>query len=413
MKFLFVLPLLSVLCLPVRAEDWPQFLGPKGDGHYSGAKLPTEWGTDKKNVAWKTTLPGKGWSSPIVSKGKVFLTSAIPGENKDQSLHAICLDAASGKIDWDIEVFKQPGASAPKIHSKNSHASATPVTDGETVWFHFGHMGTAAMDFAGKVLWKRTGIYEKPVHGNGGSPILADNALVFSCDAIDKQIIIALDKKTGKTLWETPRKNGAPRPFSFSTPQTFEQNGKRLILSCGSNVLMAVDPADGKEVWRTPYSGYSVIPKPIAGDGMIYISTGYDTPVVHAVKLAGGEAGKKEIAWSVKKGGPNTPSMLLDGGELYMVSDGGLFTCVDAKTGEVVYSERVKGQYSASMMMADGKIYLTNETGGGTLIQAGRKFKVLGEFDMQSATFASPVGADGALYIRTETQLFKFASPAK
>ena len=135
--------------------------------------------------------------------------------------------------------------------------------------------------------------------------------------------------------------------------------------------------------------------------------------MVHAVKLAGGEAGKKEIAWSVKKGGPNTPSMLLDGGELYMVSDGGLFTCVDAKTGEVVYSERIKGQYSASMMMADGKIYLTNETGGGTLIEAGRKFKVLGEFDMQSATFASPVGADGALYIRTETQLFKFASPAK
>ncbi|WP_020475971.1 PQQ-binding-like beta-propeller repeat protein [Zavarzinella formosa] len=412
MKFLSIMLLLAV-CVTARAEDWPQFLGPKGDGHYSGPKLPTEWGT-VKNVAWKTPIPGKGWSTPIFSKGKLFLTSAVPVENNDQSLHAICVDAKTGKVDWDFEVFKQPAASSPKIHGKNSHASSTPATDGQTVFVHFGHGGTAALDFAGKVLWTRTGIYEKPVHGNGGSPILVDNALVFSCDGTDKQMVIALDQKTGKTLWETPRNNKATKPFSFTTPQLFEQNGKRLVLSGGSNVLMAVNPADGKEVWRAPYNGYSVIPRPIVGDGLVYISTGYDSPVVHAVKLdATGDATKREFAWSVKKGAPNTPSLLLVGAELYMLSDGGVFTCLDAKTGDVIYSERVKGQYSASMLYADGKIYLTSETGNGTLLAAGKKFNLLGEFDMKEKTFATPIGVDGALYIRTETQLYKFLNPVK
>jgi len=404
---------LLVAALPLAAADWPQFLGPKGDGHYAGPALPTAWGPDK-NVAWKAPIAGKGWSSPVVSKGKVFVTTAVPAENGDHSLRAICLDAATGKEAWNVEVFKQAAAGAPKIHGKNSHASATPITDGETVYVHFGHSGTAALDFAGKEMWTRTGIYAKPVHGNGGSPVVVGDKLVFSVDATDKQAVVALDRKTGKTAWETARKSGAPRPFSFSTPQVYEQNGKKLVLSAGSDILMALDPADGAEVWRSKYTGYSVIPRPLVGHGLAFISTGYDTPVVHAVKLNGsGDVTTANAAWSAKKVGPNTPSMLLVGDELYMVSDGGNFSCLDAKTGEVVYSERIKGAYSASMLYADGKIYLTSETGTGTVLAAGRKFDKLGEVEMKEKTYATFAAADGALYLRTETQLFKFVAGMK
>lgn len=411
MKYLALLLLLSVH-FHAMAEDWPQFLGPKGDGHYSGAKLPTEWGVDK-NVAWKTPLPGKGWSSPIIVKGKIYLTTAVAAANGDQSLRAICLDQQSGSVLWDHEIFKQAAATAPKIHAKNSHASPTPVSNGELIFVHFGHSGTAALDKDGKVVWQRTGIYSKPVHGNGGSPILVGKTLVFSCDAADKQIVIALDQLTGKTVWETPRNNNAKMAFSFATPHVTELNGKPVILSSGSDIMAAYNPDDGKEIWRTKFVGWSLIQKPTVGHGMVYYSTGYMTPVLHAVKLNSKGDVTDQIVWTVKKSAPNTPSLLLVGNELYMLADSGMLTCLDAKTGEVIYAERMKGQYSASMLYADGNIYMTSELGSGSVVKAGREFKLLGEYDLKEKTFASPVGVDGELFIRTESQLYKFVNSKK
>src|SRR5438105_15139043 len=153
---------LLLIASPALATDWPQFRGPTGDGHYTGPKLPTEWGTDK-NVAWKTAIPGKGWSSPIVWKGMIYLTTAVPQSNGDHSLRAICISADSGKIQWNKEVFLEVKGKAPGVHNKNSHASPTPTTDGERLYVHFGHMGTAALDLKGNVLWKRTGLYSQPV----------------------------------------------------------------------------------------------------------------------------------------------------------------------------------------------------------------------------------------------------------
>lgn len=389
------------------SADWPQFRGPTGDGQYVGPQLPTAWGPDK-SVAWKTTIPGKGWSSPIVWKGKVYLTSAVPQAN-DFSLRALCIDAATGKIDWDEQVFLQPGMSAPRIHNKNSHASPTPTTDGERIYVHFGHMGTAALDMKGKVVWSRTGIYTKPVHGNGGSPILVDGKLVFSCDGIDKQIVIALNAKTGEPAWELPRNAKPNRPFSFSTPTILEQDGKKLILSVGSDIVMAIDSADGKVVWQSKFGGYSVIPKPLVGHGLVFISTGYDSPELKAIKLGGsGDVTRTHAGWTEKKGAPHTPSMLLIGDELYTVSDKGVMTCWDAKTGTQVWQDRARGEYSASPIVADGKIYLTNEAGQGSVLQAGKKYNVLAESELGEKTFASPAAVDGALYIRTESKLYKF-----
>ncbi len=403
----YLLALLMVAS-PAFAADWPQFRGPTGDGHYVGPKLPTEWGTDK-NVAWKTAIPGKGWSSPIVSKGKVYLTTAVRQANLDQSLRAICVDAGTGKIDWDKEVFLAKKAQAGKMHSKNSPASPTPTTDGERVYAHFGHMGTAALDLKGKVLWKRTGLYDNPVHGNGGSPILVDGLLVFSCDGADKQFVIALNTSDGKTAWQTPRNSSATKLFSFSTPAIVDVDGQKQIISEGSDVIAGFDAKTGKEIWRSKFDGYSLIPKPVVGHGMVYFSTGYNTPSMMAVKLGGaGDVTNTHAGWKAAKVAPHTPSPLLVGDNLFLISDRGLMSCLDAKTGEKIWEERVKGSYSASPFYADGRIYLTSEEGKGTLVDAGRKFKVLGEFEMKEKTFASFAAVDGALYVRTETKLYKF-----
>jgi outer membrane protein assembly factor BamB len=401
--------LIFLTALPAAAADWPQFRGPTGDGGYTGPALPTEWGPDK-NVVWKTPIPGKGWSSPIIGKGKVYLTTAVPKDG-GQSLHAACIDAETGKIDWDKEVRLAPAAEANQIQPKNNHASPTPTTDGERVYVHFGHMGTAALDLKGNTVWLRTGLYAKPQHGPGGSPILVDGKLVFSIDAHDKQAVIALDAKTGKTAWETPRGGKPGRPFSFGTPTVVTHNGKTQVISEGTDVLAAYDPKGGKELWRTRFSGYSVIPKPVVGDGVVYFSTSFDSAKLLAVKLGGsGDVTSSNTAWTLDKGAPHTASPLLVGDELYVVADRGQFSCVDAKTGKVVWDEKLKGAYSASPIVAGGNIYLTSEEGKGTLIKADRKKEILGEFDMKEKTFASFAAADGALYVRTDSQLYKFAA---
>jgi outer membrane protein assembly factor BamB len=390
------------------AADWPQFRGPTSDGHYTGPKLPTEWGPDT-NFAWKTPIPGKGWSSPIVSNGKVFLTTAVPAGG-GLSLRVVCIDATTGKPDWNVEARKADGS--PHAHPKNSHASPTPVADGKHVYAHFGHFGTAALDFKGKVVWAVPGLYRQPVHGNGGSPVLADGLLVFSGDGADKQFVAALDAASGKTVWEQPRNNRVEKPFSFGTPTVAEVGGKKQVVSQGSNVIAGHDLATGRELWRATFDGYSVIPKPVVAGGKVYFSTGFDRPVTKAVRLGGsGDVTRTHVEWTQTRAATQIASPLLVGGELYVVSDNGIVSCLDAGTGEVIWSERLKGGYSASPLYADDKIYLTSEEGKGTLLAAGRKKEILGEFDMKEKTFASFAAADGALYVRTETRLYKFARP--
>jgi outer membrane protein assembly factor BamB len=409
-----LLVLTFTLSLPFtsRAADWAEFRGPDGTGHYSGPPLVTAWGPDK-NVAWKTPIPGKGWSSPIVVKGKIFLTTAVPLTDRPRaalSLRAVCLDAASGTIIWDRQIFVEDSSVAPP-HSKNSHASPTPVSDGEHVWVHFGHMGTACLDFAGNVVWKSQKFPYQHQHGNGGSPILVGDKLVFSCDGTDEQFVVALDKKTGDVRWKTDRGWRPKLGFSFATAQAITANGKTLVVSPASDYVAAYDAADGKEVWRVKYpaAGWSVIPRPVVGGGLVFVCTGYVTAHLIAIDPAGTGDLTKNVKWQARRNAANTPTPLVVGEELYMLSDQGFLTCYDAKTGQVHWSERVAGRaYSASPIYADGKLYLTSEDGVGQVVAAGKQFKEISKSEMKEKTFATFAAVDGALYVRTETTLYRF-----
>ncbi|HXJ58960.1 MAG TPA: PQQ-binding-like beta-propeller repeat protein [Verrucomicrobiae bacterium] len=390
------------------ASDWPEFRGSTGQGMVSG-NLPLEW-TTSRNVAWKITVPGQGWSSPVLSGERLFLTTAVK-ESAKLSLRVLALDPETGRQIWDVEVFAVEAGKAPGIHTKNSNASPTPLLAGDRLYVHFGHHGTACLDKSGKILWRSDVLKYPPVHGNGGSPVLVGSALIFSCDGATNPFVAALDKHSGKVLWKTARETSAKKKFSFSTPLVISVNGQTQIISPGSGAVCAYDPADGHEIWRVRYGeGYSVVPRPVFGAGLLFISSGFDRPVVMAIRPDGhGDVTDTHVAWSLSKGGPSTPSLLLVGEDLYVVSDGGIASCVEAKTGRVRWQERLGGNYSASPIHAGGRVYCTNEEGTTVVLKAGAKFEILATNALGERTLASPAAADGALFIRTENHLFKIA----
>ncbi len=396
---------LACLCAGVaEGEDWPEFRGPTGQGLVKGP-LPLEWGP-AKNVAWKQPIPGSGWSSPVIHAGRIYLTSAVR-VGKDYSLRAICLDATSGKQLWSQEVFREDGATAPAIHRKNSHASPTPIVANGRLYVHFGHQGTACLDLDGKAIWKKA-IKYSPVHGNGGSPVLVDGLLVFSCDGGEERFLVALDAGTGKERWRKARSGRAGRSFSFSTPLVIAVNGKKQIVSPGSSMVGAYDPADGTELWRVAYTGYSVIPRPVFGHGLVFLSTGYNSPSLLAISPDGkGDVTATHVKWRLPAGAPHTPSPLLVGDELYLVADNGVARCLDARTGKQHWQGRVGNAFSASPIHADGRIYFQAEDGIGVVVKAGKTFERLARNEMGERTLASYAAADGALFLRTASQLYR------
>ncbi|MBM3970863.1 MAG: serine/threonine protein kinase [Planctomycetes bacterium] len=415
MRCTLAIGLLGFMVASVSAGDWAEFRGPTGQGHATASKLPTQW-SSSKNVAWKTSIAGLGWSSPIVVGDRIYLTTAVPtgdGEKKDQSLRTICLNAATGKSVWDKEIFLQDGKTAKPIHSKNSHASPTPISDGKHLFVHFGAQGTACLTLDGAAVWQNREFQYEMRHGNGGSPILVDNLLVFSCDGLDKMFVVALDKSTGKVRWQTAREHKNGNKFSFGTPLLIEVNGEKQIVAPGTFHVAAYRPKDGSEVWRVDYGlGYSVIPRPVFGHGLIFLSSGYDTPVLMAIKPDGtGNVTETHVAWKTNKSAPHTPSPLLVGDQLYVVSDGGIATCFNAVSGEQIWQKRIGGNFSASPLFADGKIYLQSEQGDGIVLQPGSEYVELAKNELAPRTFASYAVADGALLIRTETQLYRIQQP--
>jgi outer membrane protein assembly factor BamB len=397
-----VLAFLVSLSVQTAGQDWPEFRGPTGQGHSPERDLPLEW-SESQNIVWKTAVAGRGWSSPVVAGGRIWLTTAT-NERGAASLRALAFDIESGREVVNAEVFRIGGARLTNV--KNSHASPTPIIDGDRVFVHFGALGTAALTTSGEIVWKTRLPYESQ-HGNGGSPALHGDLLIISCDGSDTAFVIALDKKTGKTRWKTDRRY--PADQAYSTPLVIRVGDRDQVVSVGAYRAAAYDPQTGKEVWRVRYDdGFSNVPRPVAGHGLVYIATGFQQPSLLAVRPDGmGDITRTHVAWSLQRGAPLTPSPLIVGDELYIVSDIGVASCVDARTGQTHWQQRLGGNYSASPVFADGRIYFQSEEGLTTAIGPGKVFRKLATSQLDGAMLASMAVSGGSIFIRTDSHLYR------
>ena len=388
----------------VNNNDWPQFRGPTGQGHSTETGLPIEW-SESRNIVWKTPVPGRGWSSPVVADGRIWLTTAI--KDKGASLRALAYDVENGRELINVEVFHL--RSADLTNPKNSHASPTPIVEGDRVYVHFGAQGTAALSTSGEIIWKTRLPYESQ-HGNGGSPTLYGDLLIVSCDGSDDAFVAALDKRTGKTRWRASRRQ--PFDQAYSTPLVIRVGERDEIVSVGAYRAAAYDPQTGKEIWRVSYAdGFSNVPRPVYGHGLVYIATGFQQPSLLAVRADGtGDVTKTHIAWTLRRAAPLTPSPMLVGDELYVVNDGGIATCLDATSGAPRWIQRLGGgDYSASPVLADGRIYFLSESGVATVIAPGKEFRRLATNTLDGDTLASMAIAAGSIFIRTDSHLYRIA----
>jgi len=407
----FALTSLLVLLLPcVCWAQWPQFRGPDGQGHSDAKGVPLKW-SESKSVAWKTAIPGTGWSSPVIASDQVWLTSS---EDDGKSLRAICVDRASGRVVYNIEVLK-PNAPGPK-HVQNGYASPTPVIDGKRVFVHFGAHGTVCLDTDGKIVWKNMTLPFTAPQGAASSPILFDGKLILCCDGTDKQFLAALDRRTGSVLWQQPRQhlervsdNGFFK-MAYSTPLVQDVDGVAQLVATSAEHVAAYDVQTGKELWWMPYEGFSLVGRPSFGNGMFYVvgSIKLDHHAVYAIRPGGkGKIAGEQLVWQMSDGIPHVPSPLLIGKELYVVHDKGVATCLDALTGEVVWKKRLGGNFRASPIQVRDRIYFCNQEGTTTVVQAGREFKVLATNQLAGRFLASPAVAIRTLFLRSETHLYR------
>jgi len=431
-------PLLLVALLPLAAAEpeWPQWRGPGGEGHAPAARdLPLTW-SEKENIAWKTPLPGRGWSSPVIGDGTIWVTTAIErqatAEEKARRLEgnrmasqlevsgpvtfrALGVDQASGAIRHDVELFTV-GEPQP-IHKLNSFASPSPVLADGRLFCHFGDFGAACVDTAnGKVLWTNRELRLNHENGPGSTPVLWKGKLIVHLDGSDVQSIAAYDAASGTVTWRTTR-SGALRDDpqlkkAYGTPLILSLGGREVLLSPAADWFYAYDPDSGRELWKMNYGvlGFSIVPRPVIAGDLVFLSTCFMQPELLAVRLAGPDAAP-EIVWREKKAAPTMSSLLVVGGELYMVSDKGVATCLDAAGGERLWTERLGGNFSSSPLFADGRIYVGNREGDTFVIRPGRQYELLATNHLDGGIFATPAAVGRAIYLRTEQALYRIEKP--
>jgi len=383
------------------AESWPQFRGPDGQGHAAAKSVPLSW-NENENIRWKTPLAGLGWSSPAIVGNQIWLTTAIEAEG---SLRAVCIDRESGQILHDVEVFHYDDLG--RVAAKNSHASPTPVLDGRHVFVHYGAHGTACLSTSGEIVWQTKLEYDHR-HGPGGSPVLWKDLVIVTCDGPDVQYLVALDKQTGQEQWRVDHQGQQ----AYSTPTLVNAGGQVQLVTSRGDAAIAFSPTDGKELWRCRYAGHSVVPRPVAADGLVYVCTGYWNPTLIAIRPDGsGDITDSHVAFTVRRGVPHNPSPLAAGGRIYMTTDLGILTCVDAKLGKELWRKRLNGNFSASPTLAGGRIYLINEDATPFVIGPGAEYELLATNQLDGRALASPAFVDGAIYLRTDTHLYRIEEP--
>jgi outer membrane protein assembly factor BamB len=401
----------------VHSENWPCFRGPNHQGISSEKNIPTKWSATE-NVAWKTAIPGQGWSSPVIWNDQVFLTTTTKA---GESCRVMSIDRKTGQTLWDREAHRQK---IRKKNERNSFATPTPATDGTAVYSVFSDGTIIAVDFDGRTLWKKKGLDYFSEHGLGGSPLLYRDLLIMAFDGSsdieaqvgwkipwDQAVILALDRKTGDIRWRGKR--GLSR-IAHSTPNILKVNGKDQLVSIAGDVIQGFDLEEGSLIWTAYSQGEGVVPSAVVGNGMVYASSGFEASTIRAIRANGiGDVTKSHIAWEQTASVPRIPSFLYIEPYLYTISENGIAMCLDGSSGEIVWRQRIGGNHSASPVWADGMIYFLSDEGETTIVRSGPEFLEVGRNSIGEHTQASLAISNGQIFIRTKSNLYCVGSTSQ
>ena len=429
-RLLALIPLFA-LTLPAVRGDWPEFRGPSGDGHVKAAAgatglvdLPLHW-SETNNVRWKTPIPHRGWSTPVVLGDQVWVTTAT---EDGHDFFVLGLDATTGAVRFHEKLFhSDEPESLGNGASMNCYATPSSVLEPGRVYVHFGTFGTACLDTAtGKVLWKRDDLPCRHYRGPASSLVAYGNLIILTMDGADLQYHVALDKQTGKTVWKTDRsvawndenvpgqmaKDGDLRK-AHSTPLIVNAAGRMQMISPGAKAAYAYDPRTGRELWRVQYADWSAAPRPLYGQGLAYIVTGLSKGELLAVKTDGeGDVTDSAVVWRIKTRVGKYSSPILVDGLIYTAAAESFLSCLEAATGATVWTERIGGKFAASPIYADGRLYFFSQEGVTSVLKPGRALEILATNTLADGFMASPAVAGRALFLRTKSHLYRIESVA-
>ena len=433
-RALFSWPLFVLaLTVGVQGNDWPHWRGPSATGVAAQSPLPSTWSTTT-NIAWQAPLQGAGVSSPIVFGNYVFVTSQIGDGRRQGGNHPTlaqgvdpktagestlarrsrgagvtfvveAFDRASGKRAWTHETAAE--GELPPVHDKHNLASASPVTDGERVYAWFGTGQLVALDINGKPAWskhlgKEYGAFDIN-WGHASSPVLFQDTIILLCYHTPRSYMLALDKHTGAVRWRVDKPAGVE---SYSSPIVVQGPGGNELIVNSSAGVESFDPVSGKSLWTYPEVNRFPIPVAMVDNGVLYLSRGYRSSPYMAIKLGGrGDITRTHVAWRVATGGPYVSSLVHYQGVIYMSTDSGILSAVDARNGERLWQERVNGVFSASPIAGDGKIYFVSEAGETIVLKAGRTFEVVSRNQLDGHFVASPAAGGGKLFLRADDRV--------
>ena len=413
----FILLLITVAsCLVIEAnEQWSQFRGHYGNGIIKSTSAPINW-SENTNIDWKTPIHDRGWSSPVIWNDQIWMTTATKDGNK---MYAICVNKLSGKIEHDIHVFdvKSPQA----ITNENTYASPTPVVEEGRVYAHFGTYGTVCISTKdGQILWKRRDLNCDHEIGAGpaSSPFIYNNFLIFNVDGRDVQYVIALNKETGETAWKTNRSVDfsdvqVNQRKAYGTPFIIPRGNSNQMVSIGAKGVYSYDPENGKELWKAEHRGWSIAPRPVYGEGLVFTMIDRDRPEMWAIDPSGsGDITETHIEWKETKRMPPRASPIFFKGLLFVVDRNGYISCLEAKTGKSLWQKRMKGRFSASPVLANDLLYFFNEDTVCTIIKPVKELIIVAENKLSDGKLlATPAFDENSIYIRTENNLYRIKEP--
>jgi outer membrane protein assembly factor BamB len=422
---------LALFSIPVAAENWPQWRGPGGQGVSTDERVPTEWQPDR-NIVWKAALPS-GHSSPVIWGDRLFVTAVVEGEvlpgakatehtmegkpwihpdsvaaDRKHTFRVLALDARTGKTIWDRTAYEGPVHDAR--HRDSSFAGPTPATDGQMVFAYFGPEGLYAYDNAGKLAWRAGEKFPTLGLGTGTSPVLFQNLVIIQRDDDNGEMsaVIAYDKRSGKEVWRTKRQV----QISWATPVLVTSAGRTELVTSATEFVIAYDPASGKELWRSKGVESNAIHTPLVGHGLVIVTAGYPAKKVIALR-PGDVAADQRVAWEYSKGTGYVVSNIIYGDYLYLITDNGIVTCLDPKTGKVQYEGgRVPApsRFTGSPVAFAGFLALTSQDGDTFMLKAGPKHEIARTNSIGEPVMSSPAIANGRIYIRGQQHLFAIGS---